>query len=64
LPNGSTPGYVTGDTIDYVEEGISTKLKIIFSRGTAIISNSITDEFYTKRKLVKTESKDDWSFKR
>jgi hypothetical protein len=53
LPNGPTPGYATGDTIDYVGEGISTKLKIIFSRGTAIISNNITDEFYTKRKLVK-----------
>jgi hypothetical protein len=53
LSNGPTPGYVTGDTIDHVEEGISTKLKIIFFRGTAIISNNITDEFYTKRKLVK-----------
>jgi hypothetical protein len=53
LPNGPTPGYDTGDTIDYVGEGISTKLKIIFSRGTAIISNNLTDEFYTKRKFVK-----------
>jgi hypothetical protein len=53
LPNGSTHGYASGDTIDYVGEGISTKLKIIFSRGTAIISNNITDEFYNKRKLVK-----------
>jgi len=38
-----------------VEEGISTKLKIIFFRGTAIISNNITDEFYTKRKLLENE---------
>jgi hypothetical protein len=53
LPNDPIPGYATGDTIDYVGEDISTKLKIIFSRDTAIISNNITDEFYTKRKLVK-----------
>jgi hypothetical protein len=54
LPNGPTPGYDdTGDTIDYVEEGISTKLKIIFSRGAAIISNNLTNEFYAKRKFVK-----------
>jgi hypothetical protein len=49
------PGYATGDTIDYVGESISTKLKIIFSRGAAIISNNITDEFYIKRKLVENE---------
>jgi hypothetical protein len=49
------PGYATGDTIDDVGESISTKLKIIFSRGAAIISNNITDEFYIKRKLVENE---------
>jgi hypothetical protein len=53
LPDGPTLGYATGDTIDHVGEGISTKLKIIFSRDTATISNNITDQFYTKRKLVK-----------